>query len=48
MSAAIFVAWGIYRTEVINDQVITMPSTWRAGYFGSRCTAGELEIRVRL
>jgi hypothetical protein len=34
----------IYRTEVINDQVITMPSIWRAGYSRSTGMMGQLEI----
>jgi hypothetical protein len=34
VSACYFFRWAIYRTEVINDQVITTRSAWRAGYFG--------------
>jgi hypothetical protein len=38
----------IYPTEAVNDQVITTPSIWRAGYFGSPWIMGAGNPRLAL
>ena len=38
----------IYRTEAINDQVITTLSTRRAGYFGSRMPRNASLMRCNI